>query len=534
MPKIIKFIQLTLHCFTNHKSLTVDYGDITKLSGMNGVGKTSIGSGPAWILYGTDLLGKTWNPSPSNYEYDKVFASLLLSVDGNQVLLAREIDGDNKFYINEVPTKAKEYEAYVASLFDKELFLSLYYPPFYFSQHKDKQRDQLLKYVTAPANSEVFAEMSRTKKDQKIKDIVHNPQASELATVLKKHSISQLETLHKDLKLKNEKLHVQSQGSVKTLTEQVKELGEAVVIDREAIQAKIDANQKKVDAFDVEQKKIDDRKAEIKDKELWIKQLDDKVTEARTNKANAEAELVTFTAKELESDCDTCGQPLTEDARKKSEETKQGEITRKQSAIELIREKGNTALSGKKLAKEELTALQPLPELTYTVTDLLTENVALNDQLKSDENRTNLTTKLAKAKQDEIDYLKTKNDSIFLLDAIKAFKATEAQIQTVKIQELFTTLSIRLFKYVKSNDEWVSDYMIQMDGKDFTSLSDGEKIAAGLELTDVLFKQSELITPVFIDGIGEYTGKIAVYDQLITGRAVEGEPLKINGKEPNQ
>jgi hypothetical protein len=50
---------------------------------------------------------------------------------------------------------------------------------------------------------------------------------------------------------------------------------------------------------------------------------------------------------------------------------------------------------------------------------------------------------------------------------------------------------------------------------------------AGLELSEVLFGQSELITPVFVDHIGEYTGPIAVYDQLITAGAVRDQELQI-------
>lgn len=517
--------------FTNHKSLTVDYGDITKLSGKNGEGKTSIGTAPAWILFGTDLLGKTFNPSPTNYEFDKVLASLLLSIDNNQVLLAREIDGDNKFYINEVPTKAKEYESYVASLFDKELFLSLYYPPFYFSQHKDKQRDQLLKYVSAPANSEVFAEMSRTQLAQKIKDIVHNPQATELATALKKHSVAQLETMHKDLKLKNDKLHVQSQGSVKTLIAQLEALGENICIDREAIQTKIDIDLANIAGFDEEQRKITNRAREIADKQTWIDRLTERIEEARKNKANAEMELEDFKEKEIEGDCKTCGQSLTEEATKQAKTSKQTEIVRKQAGIELIRENGNVSFAERKILREELALLQPLPPLDYNVSDLVARSDELKAQLTLNDSQEKALKDLYEAKRKESEYLQLKNDSIFLLDAIKAFKAKEAEIQTVKIQELFTTLSIRLFKYVKTNDEWVSDFAIQMDGKDFSTLSAGEKIAAGLELTDVLFKQSELITPVFIDGIGEYTGKIAVYDQLITGRAVPDQKLLIESED---
>ncbi|MDU5949080.1 MAG: ATPase, partial [Paenibacillus macerans] len=117
------------------------------------------------------------------------------------------------------------------------------------------------------------------------------------------------------------------------------------------------------------------------------------------------------------------------------------------------------------------------------------------------------------------------------LDAIKAYRAKEAELQAEKVQALFTTLQIRLFKFVKTTGEYESDFSIQMSGKDYATLSTGEKIAAGLELTEVLHKQSGLIVPTFIDGIGEYTGEVAVYGQLITGRAVKGQKLKIETED---
>ncbi len=92
-------------------------------------------------------------------------------------------------------------------------------------------------------------------------------------------------------------------------------------------------------------------------------------------------------------------------------------------------------------------------------------------------------------------------------------------------------MKVRLFNYVESTGEYKPFFMIQMDGKDYTSLSQGEKITAGLELHEVLHKQSNLISPCLIDGAAEYTGKIKVYGQAIICKAVEGEKLKINGIE---
>src|SRR5690606_37996788 len=96
---------------------------------------------------------------------------------------------------------------------------------------------------------------------------------------------------------------------------------------------------------DVEQKKITDRAQEISDKQNWINQLTAKIDEARANKAIADAELVTMKSKEIEGDCATCGQPLTDEAKKQTEATKQAEIAKQKLAIELIREKGNISFN---------------------------------------------------------------------------------------------------------------------------------------------------------------------------------------------
>jgi DNA repair exonuclease SbcCD ATPase subunit len=52
MPKTVRFIESTLENFTSHRNRTVTFSDITRLSGRNGQGKTSIGVAPTWVLWG--------------------------------------------------------------------------------------------------------------------------------------------------------------------------------------------------------------------------------------------------------------------------------------------------------------------------------------------------------------------------------------------------------------------------------------------------------------------------------------------------
>ncbi|MDT2276121.1 hypothetical protein P7H20_16590 [Paenibacillus larvae] len=70
-----------------------------------------------------DVLGSKSDPTPINYEYDHTLVKLHFVVDEKDVLLSRGIEkGKATYYINDVPSKAKEYEELVKSLFDKDLY----------------------------------------------------------------------------------------------------------------------------------------------------------------------------------------------------------------------------------------------------------------------------------------------------------------------------------------------------------------------------------------------------------------------------
>jgi ribosomal protein L44E len=518
MPKTIKFKQLHLISYTGHDEIVVDFKDITKLSGKNGEGKSSIGGSPAWIFWGVDLAGGKFNPSPTNRPFERVYGSLLLSVDGSDVLLGREIvKGANKFYINEVPQKATEFDAFISSLFNKEQFLSLYSPGFFFTQHWTKQREQVMQHVTPPSNKEVFQAMSRTAPDQKAKDIILNPQAARLEEELKKLSITDLEKKHADLKGKNDKLHIQSQGSVKTLNAQLEALGPAKDIDREALQSEGEELDKKIQSYEDDKSKVTQWENQRSRLQSQIDGISQRIVDGKQDHTKTKET-------EINTSCSSCGQELTEEAKTTS-------LNNKKVVMNGIAKRVNDLLEQKKELAKQLEALPHFDGPDYSVADLISRIGEINSLLQSDIVRAKAATDLEMAKQNETDYLKAKNDSIFVLDSIKSFKAVEAELQVSKVQSLFTTLSVRLFDYVQSTGEYKPTFVIQMDGKDYDSLSAGEKIGAGLELSEVLYKQSELIVPTFVDGIESYTGKVAVFGQLITGRAVLDQKLLIESED---
>jgi hypothetical protein len=507
MAKIVRFIELHLENFTSHRSITVNFGNITKLSGRNGVGKTSIGTAPTWILYGVDLYGKTFNPSPINYEFDRVFGSLILSVNGTEYKFAREIEnGKNAFYINDVPSKAKEFDAAVASLFDKEEFLALYSPFYFFSLHWTKQRELIMKYTTAPAKSEVLKALPEV-------------QASKLDELTKKHTLDDLQKIHGGTggqKSKLEKAHIAAQSRTKTLQEQL------LLMDRSDKIDDIETAQQDIAKIDAAIAEIEQSMAGADENNRKIVSLQSKIKSLLEYRDRMKQQFQTLQAEPIADTCRVCKQPLQGESVEAAKADKERRIAEFKAEYDRI-------VAQRKELEAELAVLEYID-----VTEKLEEirrwqeaKQAILDAVREKQRRLQLEQEVEKARADEAATLAALKESIFILDAIKAYRAKEAEIQAEKVQSLFTTLSIRLFKYVKTTDEWEPDFSIQMDGKDYSVLSAGEKIAARLELTEVLFKQTDLIVPAFIDNIESYTGKVAVYDQLITGRAEADQELKI-------
>jgi recombinational DNA repair ATPase RecF len=152
--------EINLKSFKNHDELNIKFGTLTTIRGINGSGKSSIGEAITWVLFGLDMMGSKLDPTMKGKE--SCFAAVLLDVDGKEILFNRElVKGTAKYYINDVPKKAKEYEETVKSICDKDLFLSLFNPSYFPSMHWNEQRSMLLSYVTAPANKEVFEKLPK-------------------------------------------------------------------------------------------------------------------------------------------------------------------------------------------------------------------------------------------------------------------------------------------------------------------------------------------------------------------------------------
>ncbi|MCM3487862.1 AAA family ATPase [Alkalihalophilus marmarensis] len=497
----ITFKELFLTGFKNHRDLQVNFGEETKISGDNGAGKSTIINAPVWAFYGTDVNKSKLDPTPVTYEADSTNVSIILSIDEKEVKLTRELrNGKAKYYINDVPSKATEYDHLVSNLGDKDFFLSLYNPHYFFTLKWDKQREMLLQYVAAPSNKQVLKEL-------------HGPQSDRLTELLKKHSLDDLLKIHRENKTKMEKAHIAAESKVKTLKAQLEDLS-VQQVDAAAVTNRI----KEIDGRikEIEESSytaIDNNKAKDKLK-VQLESISDQMQMSR--------ELwEPLRVKKVDCHCETCGQELDEESTKKAKEALAARRQEHLNKHGKLKAKRDTILADyRKLEYVDLT------KQTDEIKQLGQERHDLIDALNLFNRSQKLVIQVEEAEQDEQEKLSSLNDSIFIIDAIKAFQAKEAELQGEKVQALFTTLSVRLFEEQKNGDIKPT-FVIQMDGKDYKMLSLSESIKAGLELREVLSEQSGVVAPTFVDNAESITTFKGPTGQLITSRVVADQELKI-------
>lgn len=110
----IKFEYLKLTNFKNHADLAINFKDITNIEGRNGVGKSTIGDAPTWLLFGTNINGNKLDPKPISEDDTETTVLLVLNVDGKEFQLAKSQKKTAKYFINEVPEKATKVNELVS------------------------------------------------------------------------------------------------------------------------------------------------------------------------------------------------------------------------------------------------------------------------------------------------------------------------------------------------------------------------------------------------------------------------------------
>jgi DNA repair exonuclease SbcCD ATPase subunit len=497
---IIRFKSLALKNFKSHQDLKVEFGDTTQITGDNARGKSSIMEAISWLLYGTDPLGSKMDPTPITYESEETLVSLLLSVDGKDLLLGRGLKkGKAQYYINDVPSKAGEFNELLEKMFDKDLFLSLFNPSYFPSLHWDKQRAMILNYVSAPLKKDVLKHMQEV-------------QALELEKLLKKHSLVDLEKIHKANKNTLDKQYIAAQSRTKTLKEQLNDYDGLVPLD--SLKAELSQLQKQRD-------EIEKVTGSAEDNNVRINLLQNRIQSLIEEREYLKQQFIKIQNEEIPSTCRVCNQPLQDDSLAAAESEKQRRMNE-------IKQKFDEVVNKRKELEAELKTIEyiDVSEQLAKARKIQEKINEIEFEIRKSNQFENLKKEVEQAEKEEKATLESLNESIFILDSIKAYRSKEAELQVKNVQALFETLSIKLFEQLK-NGELKPTFEIEMDGKPYSKLSLSESIRAGLELREVLSKQSELILPVFVDNAESITKFKEPTGQLIISMVVAGQELKI-------
>lgn len=149
----------------------------TKISGANGVGKSSIFDAFTWCLFNHDSLGNTkFEIRPLTSKGEKIhnvdiFVKVKLEVNGNEFELSKrqkelwrkkrgtdttEFQGNvNEFEINGYPKSEKEFKAFIAGIVDENIFNLVTNPNAFNALPWKEQREILMKFVGVMSDAEI-------------------------------------------------------------------------------------------------------------------------------------------------------------------------------------------------------------------------------------------------------------------------------------------------------------------------------------------------------------------------------------------
>ncbi|MDT2191232.1 hypothetical protein [Paenibacillus larvae] len=241
------------------------------------------------------------------------------------------------------------------SLFDKDLFLSLYNPSYYFTLKWNEQRELLLRYVSAPANKEVFAQLPKQ-------------QAEKLGELVKKHSLADLEKIHRDNKNKKDKAYIAAQSRTKTLIEQLQLLPQSP--------PNLKNIQDDYDRFLAEIKVIDSMLPKADENNGKIIKLESQIEHLKEQRDQIKEQIRELHNEPIDDRCRACGQTLQGEAKAAAEADKQ-------RRVDQLIEEFNNIITKRKELEAHLTQIEHIQTFPNSVKRLGSLKCALINWTKS-------------------------------------------------------------------------------------------------------------------------------------------------------
>ena len=228
----MKLIKMVLRNFMAYLEAEIDFSDITKISGRNGAGKSSIASAYTWVLFDCDYNLKSSPAVRREVDGEPVMDSdveviLTFDLNGKEVSMRKvqhrtiSKDGasykdDNKYFINDVPKKKAEFESYFG--IDMGLLKSCSNPEAFLTKKADEMRAYLF---------------SLSKEFSDLYVCWENESLHGLAEKLKDYSVEELSAMNKKKKSDIEKELPVLDGQIKEKERDIKLKSDIDVSDLE-------------------------------------------------------------------------------------------------------------------------------------------------------------------------------------------------------------------------------------------------------------------------------------------------------------
>lgn len=173
----IKLKSLSINNFKGINHLDVTFGDKTRISGRNAVGKTSVFDSYMWLLFSKDSLGNAkFDIRPLDADGNminnlEISVEASIRVDDEEYALKKtqkqvwrkkrgtdttEFQGNvNEFEINGYPKSEKEFKAFISEIIDENIFNLVTNPNAFNALPWKEQREILMKFVGIMSDAEI-------------------------------------------------------------------------------------------------------------------------------------------------------------------------------------------------------------------------------------------------------------------------------------------------------------------------------------------------------------------------------------------
>lgn len=207
MKAILKTLRLE-----NFKSVvdkTYDFGDITRINGMNRLGKTTIGTAIFWLFSDKGYeLNSNPNIRPDDGRECVPTVTATLDIDGKEAVISKmqkqkvgkpdengvsKVTLSNSYEINSVPKTNRDFVAYMEELgFDFDKFLVCSHPDVFTKDlNQKKKQDEMREHLFAMSNSKSDLEIAKMSKE-----------TAEVAKLLESYKFEEIEAMNKASKKK--------------------------------------------------------------------------------------------------------------------------------------------------------------------------------------------------------------------------------------------------------------------------------------------------------------------------------------------